>query len=417
MCRLFFKYFIKQKKNILFLIIIISFGLIMSSILKIENKKTNDEYISSKEESLKYHKSIVKEAEEKLSQNNLTKEETEELNRIKEDFSKLLEDDRVKYEASKNSDWKTLYEIYIEFLKPEKTNSFIAMGLDTIDIHPLTIEITYETLKYLKDNDIPSAHPLKLQRTEFEQPKTSEEEKILNLSSKKTLVGTSHRLWDFFTNNLVLIYIFIIVVTFGILFSKLEESQNKTIRFLRSSGTSKLRIVSSELFTGGILTILLGLLIPAIFFGIEFLISGSSSFKYPIVTYIVKSDYYSLVSFGYKIVPISDVLIKSLILFLLYGIFIFLVTSTISTFVKSSVKSVILSFGLIATLQMFNKWYNPFSYWRVGKIADGSINFLFKTITYSFDRSCKILVIGICILTILLICIAFVQDRRIGKYI
>lgn len=416
MCNLFFKYFIKQKKNILFLIIIISFGLIMSSISKIENKKTNDEYISSKEESLKYHESIVKEAEEKLSQNNLTKEEIEDLNRIKEDFSKLLEDDRVKYEASKNSNWKALYEIHMEFLKPEKTNSFIAMGLDTIDIHPLTIEITYETLKYLKGNNIPSAHPLNLQRTEFDQPRTSEEEKILNLSSKKTLIGTSHRLWDFFSNNLVLIYTFIIVVTFGILFSKLEESQNKTIRFLRTSGASKFRIVSSGLFTGGILTIILGLLIPAIFFGIEFLINGSSSFKYPITTYIVKNDYFSLMSFGYKIVPISDVLTKSLILFLLYGLFIFLFTSAISTFVKSSVKSVILFFGLIATLQMFNKWYNPFSYWRVGKIADGSINFLSKTITYSFDKSCKILAIGICILTILLICIAFIQDRRRNGY-
>ena len=416
MCNLFFKYFIKQKKNIIFLIVIIILGIVISSISKIENKKTNDEYISSKEETLKNHESIIKENEEKLSQDNLTKEEIEDLIREREDFSKLLEDDKVKYEASKNYDWKTLYEIYMEFLKPEKTNSFIAMGLDTIDIHPLTIEITYETLKYLKDNNIPSAHSLNLQRTEFDQPRTSEESKYLDDNSKKTLIGTSHRLWDFFTNNLVLIYTFIIVVTFGILFSKLEESQNKTIRFLRISGASKFRIVSSGLFTGGILTIILGLLIPAIFFGIEFLISGSSSFKYPITTYIVKNDYYSLMSFGYKIVPISDVLLKSLILFLLYGLFIFLFTSTISTFVKSSVKSVILSFGLIATLQMFNKWYNPFSYWRVGKIADGSINILSKTITYSFNKSCKILVIGICILTILLICIAFIQDRRRNGY-
>ena len=416
MCNLFFKYFIKQKKNILFLIIIIIIGTVISSISKIENKKTNDEYISSKEETLKNHESIIKEIEEKLSQDNLTKEEIEALTRDREDFSKLLEDDKVKYEASKNYDWKTLYEIYMEFLKPEKTNSFIAMGLDTIDIHPLTIEITYETLKYLKDNNIPSAHPLNLQRTEFEQPRTSEESKLLDYYSKKTLIGTSHRLWDFFTNNLVLIYTFIIVVTFGILFSKLEESQNKTIRFLRTSGASKFRIVSSGLFTGGILTIILGLCIPAMFFGIEFLISGSSSFNYPITTYIVKNDYYSLMSFGYKIVPISDVLTKSLILFLLYGLFIFLFTSTISTFVKSSIKSVILSFGLIATLQMFNKWYNPFSYWRVGKIADGSINILSKTITYSFNKSCKILVIGICILTILLICVAFIQDRIMRKY-
>ena len=412
MCNLFFKYFIKQKKNILFLIIIIIFGIVISSISKIENKKTNDEYISFREELLKYYESIIKEIEEKLSKNNLTKEEIEDLGRDREVFSKLLEDEKEKYEASKNSDWKTLYEIYMKFLKPEEINKFIEMNFNTVNIPPITIEITYETLKYLKDNNIPSAHHLTLQRTEFEQPRTSEGAKDLDGFSKKTLIGTSHRLWDFFTNNLLLIYTFIIVVTFGILFSKLEESQNKTIRFLRSSGASKFKIVSSGLFTGEILTIILGLLIPSIFFGIEFLINGSSSFKYPITTYIVKSDYFSLLSFGYKIVPISDVLIKSLILFLLYGIFIFLFTSTISTFVKSSVKSVILSFGLIATLQMFNKWYNPFSYWRVGKIADGSINFLFKTITYSFDKSCKILIIGICILTILLICLAFIQDKR-----
>ena len=417
MCNLFFKYFIKQKKNILFLIIIIIFGIVISSISKIENKKTNDEYISFREELLKYYESIIKEIEEKLSQNNLTKEEIEDLGRDREVFSKLLEDEKSKYEANKNSDWKTLYEIYMKFLKPEEINKFIEMNFNTVNIPPITIEITYETLKYLKYNNISSAHHLTLQRTEFEQPRTSEGAKDLDGFSKKTLIGTSHRLWDFFINNLVLIYTFIIVVTFGILFSKLEESQNKTIRFLRTSGASKFKIVSSGLFTGSTLTVLLGLLIPTIFFGMEFLISGSSSFKYPITTYIVKSDYYSLMSFGYNIVPISDVLTKSLILFLLYGIFIFLVTSAISTFVKSSVKSVILSFGLIATLQMFNKWYNPFSYWRVGKIADGSINFLFKTITYSFDKSCKILVIGICILTILLICIAFVQDKITRKYV
>ena len=64
MCNLFFKYFIKQKKNILFLIIIIIIGTVISSISKIENKKTNDEYISSKEETLKNHESIIKEIEE-----------------------------------------------------------------------------------------------------------------------------------------------------------------------------------------------------------------------------------------------------------------------------------------------------------------------------------------------------------------
>ena len=420
MCDLFFKYFIKQKKNILFLIIIIIIGTVISSVSKIENNKNKEEQISIRERAIEIFKEDIKEVDKDLESDSVSDEEKTELNNMKKRnianiqyYEKIIQD-------IKAENWHALYEDELKrSLDPNGnfvSKGFVKKGISyTVD--KLTVEITYETLKYLKENNIPSAHPLNIQRTEFDQPRTSEESKLLDYYSKKTLIGTSHRLWDFFTNNLVLIYTFIIVVTFGILFSKLEESQNKTIRFLRTSGASKFRIVSSGLFTGGILTIILGLLIPAIFFGIEFLISGSSSFKYPITTYIVKSDYFSLMSFGYKIVPISDVLIKSLILFLLYGIFIFLFTSAISTFVKSSVKSVILSFGLIATLQMFNKWYNPFSYWRVGKIADGSINFLFKTITYSFDKSCKILVIGICILTILLICLAFIQDKITRKYV
>ena len=419
MCNLFFKYFIKQKKNILFLIIIIIIGTVISSISKIENNKNKEEQIYSKERVIDIFKEEIKEVDKDLENDNISDEEKTELNNIKKRKTKIINGYEEIIQDIKTENWQALYESELKH-SLDSNGNFALKGFRTNGIdyaaNQLTAEITYKILKYLKENNIPSAHPLYLEKTEFEQPRTSEESKLLDYYSKKTLIETSHRLWDFFTNNLVLIYTFIIVVTFGILFSKLEESQNKTIRFLRTSGASKFRIVSSGLFTGGILTIILGLLIPAIFFGIEFLISGSSSFKYPIVTYIVKSDYYSLVSFGYKIVPISDVLIKSLILFLLYGLFVFLFTSAISTFVKSSVKSVILSFGLIATLQMFNKWYNPFSYWRVGKIADGSINILSKTITYSFDKSCKILLIGICILTVLLICIAFIQDRRRNGY-
>ena len=420
MCNLFFKYFIKQKKNILFLIMLIILGFVISSISKFENDKNTKKQIEIHESVIDDIKLSLEHFKQELKEGKLSEEDKKLNEESQKDYIKIIEIRSRMIDKIKNSDWEYLYDKELENLK-DSDGEFTIIDLNNdlvkdYHINKLTVEVTFETLTYLKKYNLPSAHPLFLEKTEFEQPKTSEESNLLDYHSKKTLVGTSHRLWDFFSNNLVLIYTFIIVVTFGILFSKLEESQNKTIRFLRTSGASKFRIVSSVLFTGVILTILLGLLIPAIFFGIEFLISGSSSFKYPITTYIVKSDYYSLMSFGYKIVPISDVLIKSLILFLLYGIFIFLVTSTISTFVKSSVKSVILSFGLIATLQMFNKWYNPFSYWRVGKIADGSTNILSKTITYSFDKSCKILVIGICILTILLICIAFIQDRRRNGY-
>lgn len=413
MCNLFLKYFIKQKKNILFVIILVLVGFTVSSITKIENNKVKEKVISGKENVIQTMNYEIEEIDKELKNSDISEEEKNDLESTRELDVSTISSYKKHIQEIKDENWNKLYEKEINHLK--RNGQFIGIGLEGYDVNPLTVEITYETLKYLNDNNIPTSHPLDLQRTEFEQPRTSEESKLLDRYSKKFLVGTSHRIWDFFSNNLIFLYIFMIVIVPGILFSKLEDSQNKTIRFLKISGVSKLKIISSGLFVGGFVTIFLGIFIPLVFAGVEFFVSGSSSFKYPIVAYILKADYFSLMSFGYKIVPMSEVLQKSMILLILYGLFIFLVTSLISYFVKSGVKSAILSFGLIATLQMFNKWYNPFSYWRVGKIADGSINILYKSISYSFNKSCYILGIGICILVTLLVCINFLQDIRRSK--
>ena len=68
MCNLFFKYFIKQKKNILFLIVIIIIGTVISSISKIENNKNKEEQIFSKERAIE----IFKEENFKVNRDTLT---------------------------------------------------------------------------------------------------------------------------------------------------------------------------------------------------------------------------------------------------------------------------------------------------------------------------------------------------------
>lgn len=418
MCELFFKYFIKQKKNILFFIMIIIFALGVSFLKKFENNKITKEKIFSKERIIELLKEDNKNIDKDLGNQDISYEEKIELNNLKKRniktikyFEKLIKD--IEYK-----NWQGIYKFklnnFLDSCGNFVLNRSIRLNDISYDVNELTTKITFETLNYLKDKNISSSLPLDLEKTEFDNPKTSKESKVLDYYSKKTLVGTSHRLWDFFRNDFSLMYIFIIVIAFGSFFSKIKE--NKIIRFLKISGVSNFKIVISEIFVGGILTFLLGFFMPLIFFVIEFFVSGISSFKYPITTYFPKDNYFSYMSFGYKIVPMSEVLIKSFVLFLLYGIFIFLFSSVISIFIKSSIKSVILSLGLIFTLQMYNKWYNLFSYWRVGRISDGSINFLFKTVTYSFNKSLKILSIGIFILIILLISISFIKDKRGSNY-
>lgn len=239
MCNLFFKYFIKQKKNILFLIIIIIIGTVISSISKIENNKNKEEQIFSRERVIEIFKEEIKEVDKDLEDNNISDEEKIELNNMKKRNIKIINSYEKIIQDIKAGNWQALYERELNHFFDSNGN-LVSKGFSTNGIsytaNQLTVEITYKILKYLMENNLPSAHPLFLEKTEFDQPRTSEESNLLDYHSKKTLVGTSHRLWDFFTNNLVLIYTFIIVVTFGILFSKLEESQNKTIRFLTTSG-------------------------------------------------------------------------------------------------------------------------------------------------------------------------------------
>ena len=90
MCNFFFKYFIKQKKNILFLIIIIIFGFGISSISKFENNKTKEEQISSKERAIELLKENFKEVDKDLENDDIPDEEKTEFNNMKKRDTKII---------------------------------------------------------------------------------------------------------------------------------------------------------------------------------------------------------------------------------------------------------------------------------------------------------------------------------------
>ncbi len=110
MCNLFFKYFIKQKKNILFLIIIIIFGTVISSISKIENNKNKEEQIFSRERVIDIFKQDINDVDKDLENDNISDEEKRELNNIKKRKTKIIKGYEETIQDIKTENWQKLYE-------------------------------------------------------------------------------------------------------------------------------------------------------------------------------------------------------------------------------------------------------------------------------------------------------------------
>lgn len=198
MCNLFFKYFIKQKKNILFLIMIVIFGFGTSSLKKFENNKTNKEKIEKCKRNIEEYKDELEYNKHELETGNISEEDKKLIENNQKIIPKYIEESKEYIKSIENSNWQYLYDDSFKHLEdPEGRFASIQIG-NNYNVNETTIEITFETLKYLKKHNIPSALPLFLQKTEFDQPRTSEESNLLDYHSKKTLIGTSHRLWDFF---------------------------------------------------------------------------------------------------------------------------------------------------------------------------------------------------------------------------
>ena len=109
MCNLFFKYFIKQKKNILFLIVIIIIGTVISSISKIENNKNKEEQIFSKERAIEIFKQDIKEVDKDLENDNISDEEKTELNNMKKRNIANIQNYEKTIQEIKTENWQALY--------------------------------------------------------------------------------------------------------------------------------------------------------------------------------------------------------------------------------------------------------------------------------------------------------------------
>lgn len=406
---LFLKYFLKQKKFILFLVLSTIIATSLSVIAKIENKKATNRQIEIKNNLIEMNQYCLDASDEELMKEDYGKEEIPEL---REKSKQNIEHLKNFIKQIENNNWQFLYEYELDGYVD---GHYKFLSVDDFSINPKTTEITQKTLTFLKENNIPSAHPLLLQYTEFDQPRTTQDRNSLLNYSGKTLLGTNHRLWDFFKKDLTLIYIPIIVLGTGTLFSDLYESKNKKIRFLKTSGVSNFKVVSSGLLVGTFFTVFTGIAILLVNYAVEFLINGSSSLKYPIVTYFPEKVYFSIMDFNYKIVPILEVLKKSIVLFLLYGIFIFLVTSFFSKLLKSTVKSTLVTFATILCFQIFPKYNNPFSYWKVGNLVDGSINIAYRVTNYSYNKSLKILLYSIFLSLISITVLSLIENRNFLK--
>ena len=158
MCNLFFKYFIKQKKNILFLIMLIILGFVISSISKFENDKNTKKQIEIHESVIDDIKLSLEHFKQELKEGKLSEEDKKLNEESQKDYIKIIEIRSRMIDKIKNSDWEYLYDKELENLK-DSDGEFTIIDLNNdlvkdYHINKLTVEVTFKTLTYLKKHNI-----------------------------------------------------------------------------------------------------------------------------------------------------------------------------------------------------------------------------------------------------------------------
>lgn len=285
-------------------------------------------------------------------------------------------------QAAKKEDWVYFYQKNIQHYRQD--DQYISYAYEGYEVAPQTIENTVLVSKYLLEQDLPTAFPVDLFLTDFEEPKTQADREIIHSLGQQAVKGTSHDIWLWQKGLASLIMAPLFLLCFTDFFIKDQTGQNRQIRLLRTLGLSPAQMTRHKylaffsLYTGFFVSsYLLFLLLSA-------LVNGQASWLYPITTYSTSNFGFGLAKMA--ISPIYQVVLTALCLHYLYLLLVVGTAQTLAKILKNSLAGAIVALALLLSASLYPSVFNPFSLWNTGQLADGSIQLYHDLADYSTTK-------------------------------
>ncbi|MFI3117566.1 hypothetical protein [Streptococcus suis] len=386
------KLFFRSKKN-LFAILVMLIAILSSSFLAgYHNRQAKLKVIQHYEQSIRNFENIIQDLETQYQIQALSEEDYQAEQTF---FTNYIANYQKEIEAVKKEDWTYFYEKNIQ--NYQRDGQYISLVYQSYEFAPQTIENTFLISKYLLEKEIPSAFPSELYLTAFENPKTPTDREIVKNLGQQALKGTSHEIWQGQKQLGLVISLPLFLLTFTNFFIKDQQGTSRQIRLLQTLGLSRIRITTNKYLA--YLTLYTTLYLSHLL--IAFLLSGNSSWIYPVTTYSSKGIDFSLIQTAIK--PIYQVILLACGMHYLYLLFLLGVAQTLARVLKNGLAGLVVTLGLVISANFYPHIFNPFSLWNAGNLADGSAIIYQQLTGYSIPKVFTVLLIS----NLLIYCLQF----------
>lgn len=310
-------------------------------------------------------------------------------------YQSYIDDYRAEKNAAQSEDWNYFYTKNIR--EHWIDGKYSDVVYEQYQIAPETIENTVLVSRYLKKHQLPTAFPTGFFLTIFDQPRNPADQELLVNIGKQQLKGTSHEVWKWQKETGTFLLPVISLVCFSNFFIKDNQHSNRQRRLLRTAGLSNQRILQNKMVAFFILFSIVFLTTHLLVLLTALMINGHSSWLYPITTYtfLNPSSFVGRSSINLTLKPIYQIVLNTLFLQYLYCLFIVGFSQVMTRFFKNTLIGSIFSLGLTLGATLYPSPWNPFSFWRVATITDGSLIAQTNQVNYTTPQATITLLLSI----------------------
>lgn len=287
-------------------------------------------------------------------------------------FDTALQQLQERSDHMQSDDWSYWYQYVLG--QTTVDGELASFEVDGYQVQPETVHATDTLFKILQERQLPYAFPMTFVATPFEKPETTQDkETVARLMSAQLMDGRAV-VWSFLERGGLLWMIIVSCLLFGSLFVYDRQLLHPSRRWLMTSSVSQGRVFRSRLalFVIGEGCLLVGMLL--LLYLVAGLWHGFGQWDFPMVTYVAKQTGKNIIREQMQLVvrPFYELVVPTIVLYVSLSFLWMAVIHWWTSLVKQPIIGSFLGLATGGLAMLYQHPWNPFSYWRITQLVDGS---------------------------------------------